>query len=220
MTVDRVLGNEFLQRGAAGTERASATAEAGFSETLRSSLTSGRVDLDAIFEDAGRQYNLSPNLLKSVARVESNFRPEAVSRAGAMGVMQLMPGTAAGLGVTDAFDPRQNIMGGAKYIRQMLDRYDGDIRLALAAYNAGPGTVNRHGGVPSFTENYINKVLNNLGEGPITAGMVEYSGGSRLGGLGSSAGGLNLSAAMTEILLIKIIEMQMKSSEDESRWSL
>ena len=119
-----------------------------FSDTFRSSVasSSGRADLDAIFEAAGHRYNLSPNLLKAVARVESNFRPDAISRVGAMGIMRLMPGTASYLGVTDAFNPEQNIMGGARYLREMLDRFNGDLRVALSAYNAGPGRVGRNGG--------------------------------------------------------------------------
>ena len=216
MTVDMVLGNSILQVGAADTGQASAVAEAGFSETLRTSLFSNSVDLDAIFDEAGRRHNLSPDLLKAVARVESNFRPEAVSRAGAMGIMQLMPGTARGLGVTDAFDPYQNIIGGAKYLRQMLDRFDGDLDLALAAYNAGPGTVGKHGGVPAFSHNYINRVKSFFGGNPITAGTAYYSGKADSGSALSEVFNLG---ALSEMLLMKIVEMQMSSSEDENRWA-
>ena len=195
---------------------------ASFSNTLaRTSISSGSADLDAIFEEAGRRYNLSPNLLKAVARVESNFRADAVSRAGAMGVMQLMPGTAAGLGVTDAFDPEQNIMGGAKYLRQMLDRFDGDIQAALSAYNAGPGRVSKNGGKAlSFTEGYVSKVLRNFNGGDITAGMVSYGrpiadeSASSSGGLG---GLLGFSENFTQMLLIKIIEMQMNSMSSSDK---
>ena len=215
MSVEPIVREMLSLRGAAVMERVPATVGAGFSETLRTSLSSGSANLDAIFEEAGRRYNLSPDLLKAVAKVESNFRPQAVSRVGAMGIMQLMPGTAAGLGVTDAFDPYQNIMGGAKYLRQMLDKHNGDLRLALASYNAGPGTVSRHGGVPSFCENYISKVMDNMGGGPITAGTVGYNGGPGV----QSGGGesLNLNAALAEMLLIKIIEMQMNLSNKDDK---
>ena len=219
MTVDVVLKAALLQRGAADSEQASATAGAEFSDILRTSLSSGSVDLDAIFELAGQKYNLSPDLLKAVAKTESNFRPDVVSRAGAMGIMQLMPGTARGLGVTDAFDPYQNIMGGAKYLRQMLDRYNGDLELALAAYNAGPGNVKKYGGVPPFreTQNYIKKVTGLLGGGPITAGTIEYRGSP----LTEASKAFSLGSTMTEMLIIKIIEMQMQlnSSNDDNRWS-
>ena len=118
-----------------------------FAENLRSrSLTSGDTNLDAMFDAAGRKYNISVDLLKAVARVESNFRPDATSRVGAMGIMQLMPGTAKYLGVTDPYDPEQSIMGGAKYLKEQLDRFEGDVELALAAYNAGwPAVKNTAG---------------------------------------------------------------------------
>lgn len=136
-----------------------------------SSETDNVLDLDKIFEEASERYDVPVSLLKAVGKAESSFRTDVVSSAGAIGVMQLMPRTAKGLGVTDPYDPQQNIMGGAKYLRQMLDRYDGDVELALAAYNSGPGTVDKHNGIPSFTQGYINRVLGFSGE-TISAGSV------------------------------------------------
>ena len=104
-----------------------------------------------IFEAAGERYSISPRLLRAVAKAESGFNPRARSGAGAMGVMQLMPATARSLGVTDPYDPWQNIMGGAKYLKEKLDQF-GDVSLALAAYNAGPGAVRKYGGIPPYRE--------------------------------------------------------------------
>jgi soluble lytic murein transglycosylase-like protein len=102
-------------------------------------------------EAAAARYGLSPAFLDAVARAESGYDPDAVSPAGAIGVMQLMPATARDLGV-DPRDPGQNILGGAAYLRRLLDRFDGDIDRTLAAYNAGPGAVDRHAGVPPYRE--------------------------------------------------------------------
>ena len=141
------------------------------SSNVLSNAVSDTVNLDEIFQKASDTYNVPINLLKAVAKAESNFNPTAESHAGAKGIMQLMPGTANSLGVTDSFDPEQNIMGGAKYLSQQLIRYDEDVELALAAYNAGPGNVAKYHGVPPFeeTQNYISKVMAYAGE-PVTAG--------------------------------------------------
>ena len=118
-------------------------------------------DLYSIFEQAAQTFGVSVNLLTAIARAESNFNANAVSSAGAVGIMQLMPETAASLGVTNSYDATENIMGGAKYIAQLLEKYNGNTSLALAAYNAGSGNVDKYGGIPPFTEtqNYVQKVL-------------------------------------------------------------
>ena len=117
---------------------------------------------DDIINEAAQQYGLDVRLLRAVIKQESDYNNNDRSHAGAMGLMQLMPGTARDLGVTDPWDPRQNIMGGARYLSQMLRRYNGDQRLALAAYNAGPGRVDRAGRqVPNIreTQDYVHKIL-------------------------------------------------------------
>jgi soluble lytic murein transglycosylase-like protein len=110
---------------------------------------------------AATKYGIDPALLKGLIRQESNFNAAARSGAGAQGLTQLMPGTASSLGITDATDPAQAIEGGAKYLKQQLDRFGGDPTKALAAYNAGPGAVAKYGGVPPYaeTQNYVQKVL-------------------------------------------------------------
>ena len=117
--------------------------------------------LDAIFDEAASKYGVDAKFLKAIAKCESDFSPECTSSSGAMGIMQLMPQTAASLGVTNAYDPYQNIMGGARYISEKLAQYNGDKSLALAAYNAGSGNVAKYGGIPPFkeTQNYVAKVM-------------------------------------------------------------
>ena len=124
------------------------------------------VTLDDIFEKAAKKYNVPVNLLKAIGYTESTFNPKATSSCGAQGIMQLMPATAKSLGVTDAYDPEQNIMGGAKYIAGLLDKYNGNTSLALAAYNAGSGNVAKYGGIPPFkeTQNYVVKVTNYMNQ--------------------------------------------------------
>lgn len=116
---------------------------------------------DGLIESAAKNNGIDPNLLKAVIHAESGFNTNAVSAAGAEGLMQLMPKTAASLGVSDPFDPEQSINAGAKYIKQDLDRFGGNESLALAAYNAGAGAVVKYGGVPPYreTQNYVKKVL-------------------------------------------------------------
>ncbi|HLU67384.1 MAG TPA: lytic transglycosylase domain-containing protein [Kofleriaceae bacterium] len=115
---------------------------------------------DALIERMAARYDVPAALIKAVVKTESNFQRHAVSRKGAQGLMQLMPGTAADLGVEDAFSAEQNVRGGTRYLRAMMDRY-GDWRHALAAYNAGPGAVDQYGGIPPYreTREYVERVL-------------------------------------------------------------
>jgi soluble lytic murein transglycosylase-like protein len=121
----------------------------------------GMAELRRLATETARRHGLDPELVMAVAGVESAFQARAVSPKGAQGLMQLMPGTARDLGVADPFDPAANLDGGTRYLRDLLAKYDGDLPKALAAYNAGPGAVARHQGVPPYkeTRDYVQKVL-------------------------------------------------------------
>lgn len=149
-----------------------------FASVLGDATSTSKTSLDSIFEAASRKYGVPVNLLKAVAKTESNFNATAVSSCGAMGIMQLMPSTAKALGVLDPFDPEQNIMGGAKYLAQMLKEFGGKIELAVAAYNAGPGNVEKYDGIPPFkeTQSYVSKVLEYCGTDLSTDTAISNSG--------------------------------------------
>jgi soluble lytic murein transglycosylase-like protein len=206
MSVSGINPNAGVSAAGSSAPRADASGDTRFADVLSGKLSSG-TDLDAIFAAAARKYGVSENLLKAVARAESNFNPDATSSCGAMGVMQLMPSTAKALGVTDAYDPTQNIMGGANYLRQMLDRFGGDSSLALAAYNAGPGSVEKYGGVPPYaeTQSYVQKVLSSCGES-IAAGTVS--------GTASGAAADGSEEALAALMLMSLYQMRFPDNGD------
>ncbi len=135
-----------------------------FSSNLASNRTSGssgNADIDALIEQYSAKNGLDSAFVKAVIKQESGFQPKVTSHCGAMGLMQLMPATASSLGVKDAYDPEQNIAGGTKYLKGLLDRFGGDKSLALAAYNAGPNAVAKYNGIPPYkeTQNYVKNIM-------------------------------------------------------------
>lgn len=126
-------------------------------------MSTSRAEIENLIEKYAQKNNLDKDFVKAVIKQESGFNAKAKSHCGAMGLMQLMPQTAMGLGVDNAYDAEQNIMGGTKYLKNLLTQYNGDKQLALAAYNAGPGAVKRFGGVPPYneTQNYVKNVIAN-----------------------------------------------------------
>ncbi len=124
--------------------------------------------VDNLIQTAATRHGVDPNLVRAIVRVESNFNPRAVSRKGAMGLMQLMPGTARSLSVTNALDPNQNVDAGVRHFKSLLDSYNGNLELSLAAYNAGSGAVRRNKGIPPYreTQAYVRKITQMYWNGP------------------------------------------------------
>ena len=120
-----------------------------------------KMQIQATILQVAREQNMDPNLLRAVVDAESGFNPNETSKTGAMGLMQLMPDTARSVGVANVLNPYQNLTGGAKYLNQMIKRYDGNVALALAAYNAGPGKVDKARGIPNIpeTQKYVNRIM-------------------------------------------------------------
>lgn len=149
--VSQYLGHESSQ-----------SANAKIIESNFGGRSTSTFDVDAAIEQAAARHNVDPNLVRAVVKVESNFNPNAVSRKGAMGLMQLMPATARQLRVQNPFDPEQNVDAGVRHLKQLLQNYGGDIKLTLAAYNAGAGAVARSSGIPRIaeTQNYVRRITN------------------------------------------------------------
>lgn len=154
---NQVKNKDFNQYMNDAVNQTAATPKA---ENVSSSQNASIMDM---IKEASQKYKVPETLIQSVIKQESAFNPFAVSKAGAQGLMQLMPETAKELGVKDVFNPKENINGGTKYLRELLNKFDGNVPLSLAAYNAGPKRVMDSGGIPNIkeTKNYVKKVFNN-----------------------------------------------------------
>jgi soluble lytic murein transglycosylase-like protein len=161
--------NHYLDRESGAGSNSSKTA---------STFARGRAfspeEIDSAIEQAAARHNVDPSLVRAVIKVESNFNPNAVSRKGAMGLMQLMPQTARQLKVDNPFDPEQNVDAGVRHLKQLMESYGGDVKLTLAAYNAGQGAVARSAGVPHFAEtrNYVKRITQLYYGGPDTGARL------------------------------------------------
>ena len=174
--MDNTQSNQDFQK-ILDSQKSAKTRDTPFADKIFSSNLASKsgsnADIDALIEEYSAKNGLDSAFVKAVIKQESGFQPDVTSHCGAMGLMQLMPSTASSMGVKNAYDPEQNIAGGTKYLKGLLDRFGGNKSLALAAYNAGPNAVAKYNGIPPYkeTQNYVKNIMSMY---------QQYSGGSQL----------------------------------------
>ncbi len=223
-TIDQLKLSALTNAKAGQAEYTAALSAKGNFKQILKSVAKVPENLEAIFTEASKKYGVSEKLLKAVAKVESNFNPSATSKKGAAGVMQLMPATARSLGVDDPYDARSNIMGGAKYLKENLERYKGNVDLTLAAYNAGSNNVSKYGGIPPFkeTQEYVKKVKNYMGDSEASgyssdiSSALEYL--SDQSGEGKKAGLVPSKSDYLYLIELMKLRMQMASYSISSQF--
>ncbi len=171
---------QFLATQPQGTTPAATQQDPNYAGISRGRAVTNE-QIDKAIDDAAARNGVDPNLVRAIIKVESNFNPKAVSRKGAMGLMQLMPSTARSLNVANPFDPQQNIDGGVRHFKSLMDTFNGDLELSLAAYNAGASAVQKFGGVPNYTEtqDYVRRITDIYGSNATSSQSV---GGTRTPG--------------------------------------
>lgn len=208
--IDLIDGNQYLVNSTNNASGSSNSQGVSFDDVYNNQTKS----LEDIFQNVSQEYGVPIRLLKAVAQAESSFDTNAVSSCGASGIMQLMPETAKSLGVEDLFDAEQNITGGAKMLAYLLDDYQGDTTLALAAYNAGSGNVAKYGGVPPFpeTQNYINKINGILG-GDLETDTSDISIEKKSNGTSVNSTPGSSSSVKAKPVVVKIENTQSQATE-------
>jgi soluble lytic murein transglycosylase-like protein len=158
-----IYSNDYQADAVTNATLKKALAQMGSATNSNSATYANKSQLLGMINQVAQKHGVDEKLVQALIKQESGFNPNAKSKTGAMGLMQLMPSTAKSLGVTDAYNPAQNVEGGVKYLKSMLNRYNGNVVLALAAYNAGPGAVDKYDGVPPYkeTQNYVKNILSN-----------------------------------------------------------